>query len=129
MEIGRGLSKNSELRFRLLVLHLIIYLLLMSLIKITDFIIRQFYKTGVMIRFNKKNKKLKLLLYTVSYVLIKVNKIKINFNMNFLKKIWEFLKVKKKYWLYPMLLVLLLFSGLIILSQGLVIYPLIYKIF
>ena len=97
MEIGRGLSKNSELRFRLLVLHLIIYLLLMSLIKITDFIIRQFYKTGVMIRFNKKNKKLKLLLYTVSYVLIKVNKIKINFNMNFLKKIWEFLKVKKKY--------------------------------
>jgi hypothetical protein len=101
----------------------------MSLIKITDFIIRQFYKTGVMIRFNKKNKKLKLLLYTVSYVLIKVNKIKINFNMNFLKKIWEFLKVKKKYWLYPMLLVLLLFSGLIILSQGLVISPLIYKIF
>ena len=129
MEIGRGLSKNSELRFRLLVLHLIIYLLLMSLIKITDFIIRQFYKTGVMIRFNKKNKKLKLLLYTVSYVLIKVNKIKINFNMSFLKKIWEFLKVKKKYWLYPMLLVLLLFSGLIILSQGLVISPLIYKIF
>ena len=65
----------------------------------------------------------------MTYDLIKVNKIKINFNMRFLKKIWEFLKVKKKYWLYPMLLLLLLFSGLIILSQGLVISPLIHTIF
>tara|TARA_B110000014_G_C20046985_1_gene544461 strand:+ start:397 stop:546 length:150 start_codon:yes stop_codon:yes gene_type:complete len=49
--------------------------------------------------------------------------------MSFLKKIWEFLKVKKKYWLFPILLSLLLFGGLIILSQGLVIAPFIYKIF
>ena len=49
--------------------------------------------------------------------------------MSFLKKIWEFLKVKKKYWLFPILLVLLLFGGLIILSQDSVIAPFIYKIF
>ena len=49
--------------------------------------------------------------------------------MSFLKKIWEFLKVKKKYWLFPILLVLLLFGGLIILSQDSVIAPFIYNIF
>ena len=49
--------------------------------------------------------------------------------MSFLKKILEFLKVKKKYWLFPMLLTLLLFGGLIILSQSSVIAPFIYTIF
>tara|TARA_Y100000768_G_C23800810_1_gene597147 strand:- start:245 stop:394 length:150 start_codon:yes stop_codon:yes gene_type:complete len=49
--------------------------------------------------------------------------------MNFLKKIWEFLKLKKKYWLYPAILTLLLFGGLIILTQGLALAPFIYKFF
>ena len=49
--------------------------------------------------------------------------------MSFLKKIWEFLKLKKKYWLYPVLLTLLLFGGLMILTQGLVLAPFIYKFF
>ena len=38
--------------------------------------------------------------------------------MNFLKEFWEFLKVRKKYWLFPILLVLVMFGALIILSQG-----------
>ena len=38
--------------------------------------------------------------------------------MDFLKEFWEFLKVRKKYWLLPILLVLVLFGGLIVLSQG-----------
>ncbi|WP_440919704.1 DUF5989 family protein [Candidatus Pelagibacter sp.] len=49
--------------------------------------------------------------------------------MDFLKEFWEFLKVRKKYWLLPILLVLLLFGGLIVLSQGSAVAPFIYTIF
>ena len=49
--------------------------------------------------------------------------------MEFLKEFWEFLKVRKKYWLLPIIIVLVLFGGLIILSQGTVIAPFIYTIF
>ena len=49
--------------------------------------------------------------------------------MSFIKEFWEFLKVRKKYWLIPILLVLLVFGGLIILSQGSAIAPFIYTIF
>tara|TARA_B110000305_G_scaffold202953_1_gene231625 strand:- start:129 stop:278 length:150 start_codon:yes stop_codon:yes gene_type:complete len=49
--------------------------------------------------------------------------------MNFLKEFWEFLNVRKKYWLLPILIVLVLFGGLIILSQGSVVAPFIYAIF
>ena len=49
--------------------------------------------------------------------------------MSFIKEFWEFLKVRKKYWLLPILLVLLLFGGLIILSQGSAIAPFIYAVF
>jgi len=49
--------------------------------------------------------------------------------MNFLIEFLEFLKVRKKYWLFPILLVLVLFGGLIILSQGSAIAPFIYTIF
>jgi len=49
--------------------------------------------------------------------------------MEFLKEFWEFLKIRKKYWLIPIIIVLVLFGGLIILSQGSVIAPFIYTIF
>ena len=49
--------------------------------------------------------------------------------MDFLKEFWEFLKVRKKYWLLPIIIVLVLFGGLIILSQGSVVAPFIYTIF
>ena len=49
--------------------------------------------------------------------------------MEFLKEFWEFLKVRKKYWLLPIIMVLLLFGGLIILSQGSAVAPFIYTIF
>tara|TARA_B100000809_G_scaffold42284_1_gene36747 strand:- start:322 stop:471 length:150 start_codon:yes stop_codon:yes gene_type:complete len=49
--------------------------------------------------------------------------------MWFLKEFWDFLKERKKYWLFPILFVLLIFGGLIILSQGTAIAPLIYTIF
>jgi hypothetical protein len=49
--------------------------------------------------------------------------------ISFLKEFWEFLKERKKYWLFPILLVLLVFGLLIILSQGSAIAPFIYTIF
>ena len=49
--------------------------------------------------------------------------------MSFLKDFWEFIKHRKKYWLLPILIVLVLFGGLIILSQGSAIAPFIYTIF
>ena len=49
--------------------------------------------------------------------------------MSFLKEFWEFLGVRKKYWLLPIIIVLVLFGGLIILSQGSAIAPFIYTIF
>ena len=49
--------------------------------------------------------------------------------MNFLREFWEFLTVRKKYWLFPILLVLVMFGALIILSQGTAVAPFIYTIF
>jgi len=49
--------------------------------------------------------------------------------MDFLKEFWKFIKVRKKYWLLPILLVLVLFGGLIVLSQGTAVAPFIYTIF
>jgi hypothetical protein len=49
--------------------------------------------------------------------------------MSFLKEFCEFLKVRKKYWLLPIVIVLVLFGGLIILSQGSAVAPFIYTIF
>ena len=49
--------------------------------------------------------------------------------MSFLKEFWEFLRERKKYWLIPIIIVLVLFGGLIILSQGSAIAPFIYTIF
>ena len=49
--------------------------------------------------------------------------------LSFLKEFWSFIKVRKKYWLLPILLVLGLFGGLIVLSQGSVVAPFIYAIF
>jgi len=49
--------------------------------------------------------------------------------MNFIKEFWNFLKVRKKYWLFPIILVLVLFGGLTILAQGSAVAPFIYAIF
>tara|TARA_B110000438_G_scaffold290618_1_gene326547 strand:+ start:1395 stop:1544 length:150 start_codon:yes stop_codon:yes gene_type:complete len=49
--------------------------------------------------------------------------------MSFLKEFLEFLKIRKKYFLFPILFVLLALGGLIILSQGSAVAPFIYSIF
>jgi len=49
--------------------------------------------------------------------------------MGFVKEFWEFLKVRKKYWLLPIIIVLAIFGGLIVLTQGTAVAPFIYTIF
>jgi len=47
----------------------------------------------------------------------------------FFKEFWDFLKVRKKYWLLPILIVLALSGSLIVLGQGTAVAPFIYTIF
>ena len=49
--------------------------------------------------------------------------------MNFLRELWVFLKVRKKLWLTPIILVMLILGGLLILAQGSVVAPFIYTLF
>ena len=49
--------------------------------------------------------------------------------IEFLKEFLNFLKVRKKYWLVPIMVVLLLFGMLFVVSQGTAIAPFIYTIF
>jgi hypothetical protein len=49
--------------------------------------------------------------------------------MDFLKDLWGFLKVRKKFWLLPIILFLLIFGVLIVLTSGSAIAPFIYTLF
>ena len=49
--------------------------------------------------------------------------------MNFLKELWTFLRIRKKLWLAPIIIVMLILGGLLILAQGSVVAPFIYTIF
>ena len=49
--------------------------------------------------------------------------------MSFFIEFLAFIKVRKKYWLLPILLILVLFGGLFVLSQGSAVAPFIYTIF
>jgi len=49
--------------------------------------------------------------------------------MNFIKEFWEYIKHRKKYWLLPIIITLLLFGFIIVGSGGTPLAPLIYAIF
>ena len=49
--------------------------------------------------------------------------------IEFIREFWEFLMERKKYWLLPIIIVLVLFGILIVLSQGSAVAPFIYTIF
>ncbi len=49
--------------------------------------------------------------------------------MDLIKELWEFLRFRKKLWLAPIIVIMLMFGVLIILSQGSVVAPFIYAIF
>jgi|TARA_B110000008_G_C16754987_1_gene478245 hypothetical protein len=50
-------------------------------------------------------------------------------DFNLLKELWSFLRQRKKLWLAPLIIVMLILGGLLILAQGSVIAPFIYTIF
>ena len=45
------------------------------------------------------------------------------------KDIWDFLKVRKKYWLAPLIITIVLMGSLIVFTQGSVVAPFIYSLF
>lgn len=49
--------------------------------------------------------------------------------MEFLSDIWGFMKVRKKYWLAPIIVILLILGALIVLTSGSAIAPFIYTLF
>jgi hypothetical protein len=49
--------------------------------------------------------------------------------MSFIVELWTFLRVRKKYWLAPVLVMTLILGGLVILAQGSALAPFIYTLF
>ncbi len=49
--------------------------------------------------------------------------------MSFLAELWMFLKVRRKFWLLPIIVMMALFGGLVVLTQGSAVAPFIYTIF
>lgn len=49
--------------------------------------------------------------------------------MDFLKELWDFLRTRKKLWLAPIIIVMMILGGLLILAQGSVVAPFIYTLF
>ena len=50
-------------------------------------------------------------------------------NQSIIFEFWEFIKVRKRYWLLPIVIVLLLFGGLIVFTESSAIAPFIYALF
>jgi hypothetical protein len=48
---------------------------------------------------------------------------------DFLTELWAFMKERKKFWLLPIVVILLLFGSLVVLTQGSVVAPFIYTLF
>lgn len=44
-------------------------------------------------------------------------------------ELWDFMRVRKKFWLLPILLMMVLFGGLLVLTQGSAVAPFIYTLF
>ena len=49
--------------------------------------------------------------------------------MSFLKELWAFMRIRKKFWLLPIMMMMLVFGGLVVLTQGSAVAPFIYTIF
>jgi hypothetical protein len=49
--------------------------------------------------------------------------------MSFLTEFWAYMKVRKKFWLLPVFMVMILLGGLLVLTQGSAVAPFIYTLF
>jgi len=49
--------------------------------------------------------------------------------MSFIAELWAFMRVRKKFWLLPIIVMMLVFGGLVVLTQGSAVAPFIYTVF
>ena len=49
--------------------------------------------------------------------------------MSFLSELWAFMRARKKFWLVPVLIMMVIFGGLVAMTKGSVVAPFIYTIF
>ena len=49
--------------------------------------------------------------------------------MEFLRELWHFMRVRKKFWLLPLLILMAIFGGLVVFTQGSAVAPFIYTLF
>jgi hypothetical protein len=49
--------------------------------------------------------------------------------IDFIAELWSFLRVRRKYWLIPIIVMLAVFGGLLILAKGSAVAPFIYTLF
>jgi hypothetical protein len=49
--------------------------------------------------------------------------------MNFLTELWRFMRVRKKFWLLPVMIMMVVFGGLVVLTKGSAVAPFIYTLF
>jgi hypothetical protein len=49
--------------------------------------------------------------------------------LSFLLELWKFMRVRKKYWLFPVIALMLMFGSLLVLTKGTAVAPFIYTLF
>lgn len=49
--------------------------------------------------------------------------------MSLFRELWEFMRVRKKFWLLPIIIIMVLLGGLLVLAQGSAVAPFIYTLF
>lgn len=49
--------------------------------------------------------------------------------MSFIAELWQFMRARKKFWLLPIVIMMVIFGGLVVLAQGSAVAPFIYTIF
>jgi Family of unknown function (DUF5989) len=49
--------------------------------------------------------------------------------VSFIAELWEFLRIRKKFWLMPIVIMMLVFGGLVVLTKGSAVAPFIYTLF
>jgi hypothetical protein len=49
--------------------------------------------------------------------------------MDFFAELWRFMRVRRKFWLLPILMIMVVFGGVVVLTKGSVIAPFIYPLF
>jgi hypothetical protein len=49
--------------------------------------------------------------------------------MSFLRELWQFLRARKKFWLFPIILAMLIMGALLVLAEGSAMAPVIYALF